>query len=56
MKTFIKFINKANMWVHSSLSYSKEKIVEDQKWFCTRKEAEEYEEEIKKNPTKDKIV
>ena len=47
MRTLIKFIKKANMWAHTSLSSAKGKAKEEQKWFGSREEAEEYEKEIR---------
>ena len=45
MNTSIKFIRKANMWVHTTSSFVKEKEKQEEKWFCSRKKAEEYEKE-----------
>lgn len=38
----IKFVKKANMWVHISITYEKEKMKQEMKWFSTKEKAEAF--------------
>lgn len=38
----IKFVKRANMWVHISITYEKGKMKQEMKWFNTKEEAEAF--------------
>lgn len=41
-KKITKFIKRANMWVHISITYKDGKMKQDMKWFRTKEEAEAF--------------
>ncbi len=54
MRTFIKYIKQANMWVHISISDEiKGKTKTVQKWFGSEKEAEDYHEKQEREHNKE---
>ena len=38
----IKYIKKANMWVHISITYEKGKMKQEMNWFSTKEKAEAF--------------